>query len=330
MSTEKRKMDHIRACLTKDVSFSRTTGFERYDLVHNPLPEINLDDVDMSVSFLGRKLSAPLVIGAMTGGTREAGKINRNLAKAAQELGIGMFLGSQRAMIENPKLASTFSVRDVAPDIFLAGNIGASHISGSGASAIDDALDKVGADALAVHLNPAQEIAQHDGHEKWKGILASIKKLRSGLKRPLIVKEVGCGIPGEKAVMLEQAGADAIDVAGAGGTSWVKVDSFINGKKLDNFFDWGIPTASCLDQCAGRVKIPVIASGGIRTGVDIAKALARGAWLAGIALPLLKPATKSSGEVVKALERVLEDLRTAMFLTGSRRPGELAGKAVKI
>jgi isopentenyl-diphosphate delta-isomerase len=330
MKTQKRKLDHLQACLTKDVGFRKPNGFERYELVSKALPEMSPGDVDTSASFLGKPFRAPVFIEAMTGGTALAGKINRNLAKAAQDLGLGMGVGSQRAMIEDPKLTRTYQVRDAAPDIFLAGNIGATQIKEFGVSRIVDAVDRIGADALVIHLNPAQEIAQDDGHVDWKGVLESIKRLRSGTRIPLIVKEVGCGISGDVARSLEAAGVIAIDVAGAGGTSWIKVDSLITGKPLENLFDWGIPTAVSLEQCARSVRIPLIASGGIRSGVEAAKALAMGASLVGMALPLLKPATKSSEAVKAVLEKVTGELEKSMFLVGARNLKELKGKVYRI
>ncbi len=330
MSTEKRKTEHIRVCTEKDVEFLKSNSFGEYTFLHNSMPEINLDEIDISTNFLGYDFKAPFFIEAMTGGTREAEKINRNLAEAAQELGIGMGVGSQRAMIENPNLASTYNVKETSPDIFLVGNIGASHIIGFDAERIMEALEKIKADALAVHLNPAQEIAQNVGHKNWKGVNDAIKKLCSEIKVPVIVKEVGNGISGEVAKRLERAGVDAIDVAGAGGTSWIKVDTLITGKPFDNFFEWGIPTAEALEQCIRSVKIPVIASGGIRNGIEAAKAISMGASLAGLALPLLKPARNSSAGVRKVLDRLILELKTAMFLTGSVDLKKLNGKAVKI
>ena len=329
MKTQKRKKGHLSVCLSEDVQSGRPNGLERYELVHAALPEMSREDVDTSTTFLGKDLSAPIFIEAMTGGTSEASKINRNLAKAAEELGIGMGVGSQRAMIESPSLASTYDVRNVAPHIFLAGNIGAAQITEIGVGKLVKAVKRIKADALAVHLNPAQEIAQDGGHVKWSGVLDAIKDLCAAVEFPVIVKEVGCGISGDVAVRLESAGVAAVDVAGAGGTGWVKIDSLITGKPLDNFFGWGIPTAECLEQCLQRVKVPVIASGGIRTGVEAAKAIAMGVSLAGIALPLLKPATKSSAAVKSALEKIVMELETSMFLVSARNIEELRGKISK-
>ena len=330
MKTQKRKLDHLETCLNNDVESGRPNGFERYELMHNALPEMNADEADCSTRFLGKDFSAPLSIEPMTGGTVEALRINRNLAKAAQALGIGMGLGSQRAMIENPALAPTYQVRDVAPRIFLAGNIGAAQISELGLERIRAAVQAVNVDALVIHLNAAQEIAQDDGHKSWNGALDAIRTLKAGLRMPVIAKEVGCGISGEVAQRLQHAGVDAIDVAGAGGTSWVKVDSLITGKPMGNFFGWGIPTAQCLEQCMGKVRIPVIASGGIRNGVEAAKAIAMGASLVGLALPLLKAAAKSEDAVSRCLGQVIMELKVAMFLVGARNLRELRGKAVKV
>ncbi len=330
MNTEKRKTEHLRVCMEEDVEFLKSNGFGEYRFVHNALPEINMDEIDISTTFLDRKFSAPLFIEAMTGGTKEAETINRNLAKAAQELGIGMGLGSQRAMIEKPGLTSTYDVKKTSPDVFLVGNIGASHIMELNAGKIREALEKINADALAIHINPAQEMCQEAGFLKWEGVLPAIGDMCSDMDIPVIVKEVGSGISAEVAVKLEKAGVDAIDVAGAGGTSWVKVDSIVGGKSLDNFFEWGIPTAESLEQCLCAVKIPVISSGGMRNGIEVAKSLSMGASLAGMALPLLGPAYKSAEEVRNKLDGVICELKAVMLLTGSSSIEELLGKAVRI
>ena len=331
MKTQKRKLDHLKVCLERDVQSGKSNGFERYELIHDALPEMDhdLDGIDTRTRFLGKDFSAPIFIEAMTGGTSEATKVNRNLAHAAQRLGLGMGVGSQRAMIENPDVADSYDVRGVAPGIFLAGNIGAAQIRELGVGRIMGAVKRIKADALAIHLNPAQELAQHGGHIRWGGVLDAIKELRSEVKTPLIVKEVGCGISGDVASRLERAGIDAIDVAGAGGTSWVKVDSLITGKPLGNLFGWGMPTAECLAQCVKRVKIPVIASGGIRNGVEAAKAIAMGASLIGLALPLLKPATRSAEAVESVLKQMIMELKTVMFLVAASDLEGLRGKITK-
>jgi len=330
MKTQKRKLDHLKICLEGMVESGRPNGLERYELVHEALPEIDFDEVNILTKFLGKDFDAPFFIEPMTGGAQGSERINKNLAKAAQELGIGMGVGSQRAMLENPSLAPTYFVKDVAPDIFLAGNIGASHIQGLSTEQISKAMEWIKADALMIHLNTGQEIAQEDGHIKWKGILESIKKMRSEFKLPVIVKEVGCGIGGRTAEKLEKAGVDAIDVAGVGGTSWIKVDSMIARKPLKNFYGWGIPTAQCLEQCAEKVKVPIIASGGIRSGIEAAKALAMGASLVGVALPLLKPASRSAEAVKSYLNQMVLELKVSMFLSGAQTLADLRGRVVRV
>ena len=217
---EERKLDHIRVCLEKDVQFQKRNGFEGYEFVHRALPEIDRDDIDLSTEFLGKRFSAPLYIEAMTGGFRGAGKINRNLAAAAEELGIGMGVGSQRAGMDDSSLASPYQVRDVAPNIMLFGNLGAVQVAGYSMDRIRQAVDMIKADGLVIHLNPAQEMVQKSGDTKWKGILKKIRDVCSSGGFPVMVKEVGHGISGEVAGQLEKAGVAAVDVAGAGGSSW--------------------------------------------------------------------------------------------------------------
>jgi len=330
MKNEKRKASHIRACLSEDVEFLKGNAFSRYQFTHNALPEINWEEIDVATKFLDHDFMAPIFIEAMTGGTKEAEKINRNLSKAAQQLGIGMGVGSQRAMIEDPGLSPTYTVKESSPNIFLVGNIGASHIMEFTIQQIMDALERIKADALAIHLNPAQEMAQHGGFRNWKGVLPAIKKLCTELHLPVIAKEVGNGISGDTARRLAHAGVSAIDVAGAGGTSWVKVDSIISNTPYENFFEWGIPTAESLEQCLNAVKIPVIASGGIRNGIDAAKALSMGASMTGLALPLLEPATRSAAAVRSVLDQIITELKTTMFFVSAKNLRELQGKAVKI
>ncbi len=320
--TESRKDDHIRICLEKDVEFVKSNGFEHVDLEHRALPEIDKDEIDLKTEFLGKKFEYPLFIEAMTGGTRRGGKINKNLAKAAEALGIGMGVGSQRAMLENPELARTYFVRDVGPGIFLLGNIGAAQLGQYDIEKILDIVKAIKADGLAVHLNVAQELAQQEGDKSWKGIYSDIKYLCKQAKFPVIAKETGCGISGKLSEDLVSAGVKAIDIAGAGGTSWVKVDSYRTKEDVSHIEEWGIPTAEALKDVRGA-KVPVIASGGIRTGVEVAKAIAMGASLAGLALPLLKPATESPESVRKHLEKMISQLKDAMFLVGAKNLKEL-------
>jgi isopentenyl-diphosphate delta-isomerase len=316
--TSSRKNDHIRICLEKNVEFSKNNGFERYEFIHKALPDVNLSEIDTSTEFLGKRFRLPFFIEAMTGGSPETEKINKNLARAAEELGIGMGLGSQRAMLEDSKLVYTYKVRDVAPSIFLLGNIGAVQLSGYSLEEISALLKDINADGLAVHLNAAQEMSQPEGDKDWRDVLVYIEKLCKDTDFPVVVKETGCGISGEVARKLEQAGAACIDVAGAGGTSWIRVEHHRGSRTAEPFFEWGLPTAESLRQCRDAVKIPLIASGGMRTGLDCAKALAMGASLAGFALPLLRPAMESHKEVTKKLEALAGEFRKAMLLVGAR------------
>ena len=327
--TPERKANHIRICLDRSVEFEKSNGFERYDFVHNALPELDWEEIDTSTMFTGKRFSAPLLIEAMTGGTTESRKINQNLARTAEELGIGMGIGSQRAGVENPETASTYHVRNAAPNIFLLANLGAAQILDYGPEKIKSAVEMIKADALAIHLNTAQELFQRHGHRSWRNVLDGIKRTCS-LGFPVIVKEVGCGISANVAKNLEEAGVAAIDVAGAGGTSWIKVEQYnYNSNVARKLCEWGIPTAESLEQCSEAVRIPLIASGGIRTGLEVAKALAMGASLVGMALPLLKPATKSHEAVKEKLEEIITGLKAAMLLVGARNIEELKKAEIK-
>ncbi len=321
--TSSRKLEHIRICLDREVEFSKSNGFERYELVHSALPETSLNKIDTSTEFLGKKFRFPFFIEAMTGGSPGTEKINRNLARAAEDLGIGMGLGSQRAMLEDPGLAYTYDVRDVAPGIFLLGNIGAVQLSKYSIGEIRGLVRDIKADGLAVHLNAAQELSQPEGDRDWRGVLVNIERLCRKAGFPVVVKETGCGISRDVARKLEGAGVSCIDVAGAGGTSWIRVEHYRGSDTARTFLEWGIPTAESLRQCRESVKIPLIASGGVRNGLECAKALAMGASLAGLALPLLRPATESHKAVARRLECLVGEFRKAMLLAGVRNVGEL-------
>ncbi len=337
MSHERRKADHIRINLEEDVQFPNlTNGFERYRLVHQALPELDLSAVDTHVVLLGKRLELPLLISSMTGGTATAAAINRRLAEAAQAHGIAMGLGSQRAGLEQADTAYTFRVRDVAPDILLFANLGAVQLNrGYGLDQCRRALEMIGADALILHLNPLQEALQADGDWDWSGLLRKIEVVCRGLAAPVIVKEVGWGISETVARWLAAAGVAAIDVAGAGGTSWSAVESHRAPTEARRrlalaFADWGIPTAEALLQTRRVVPhLPVIASGGMRTGIEAAKALALGATAVGIAGPFLKAAAASSEAVLAAVEQFAAELRIAMFCAGAgdvealRAPGRI-------
>ncbi|MCD6289681.1 MAG: type 2 isopentenyl-diphosphate Delta-isomerase [Anaerolineae bacterium] len=337
---EQRKVDHIRINLEKDVQFPRvTTGLERYRLVHVALPELDLETIDTSVTLLGKRLSVPVLISSMTGGTAEAARINRNLAYAAQARGLAMGVGSQRAGLELPDMASTFRVRDMAPDILLLANLGVIQLNYG--YTVDDcrrAVEMIEADALVLHLNPLQEALQPDGNWNWTGLLSRIEDVCQKLSVPVVVKEVGWGISGELARRLVDAGVAAVDVAGAGGTSWSQVEMHRASTEARRrlaaaFADWGIPTAEALISVRRSVpEVPVIASGGIRTGIDVAKCLALGADAVGVAAPLLRAAARSVEAVVEEIDVMVSELRVAMFCTGAGDVAALrdSGRLVRV
>ncbi len=296
-TTSSRKSDHIRINLEKKVDSSLITGLERFHFVHEALPEINLEDIDLNLEVFGKKLNSPLLISSMTGGTKKAHQINLNLARSAQEMGVAMGIGSQRAAIENPSLEESFQVRKVAPDILLFANLGAIQLNyGYSVKECQRAVDMIEANALILHLNPLQEAVQPEGDTKFKGLLSKIEKVCKHLPVPVIAKEVGWGISKQTARKLIDAGISAIDVAGAGGTSWSQVE--MHREKTERqakisgmFVDWGIPTAESI-QMVKEISSEIIlfASGGLRTGIDIAKCIALGATLGGLASPFLKAA----------------------------------------
>jgi len=319
MKIQKRKSDHIDICLNRDVELGGA-GFEDVLLDHNALPELDLEKVDTSVRLFGKKLNAPIIIEAMTGGSKEGKDINRDLASVAEELGIGIGVGSQRAAIEDDKVADTFSVvADAAPKTLKIANLGAVQLNyGYGVRECRKAVEMINADVLALHLNPLQEAVQPEGDTNFSGLLPKISKVCNDLNKPVIAKEVGSGITLEVAKRLKKAGVKAIDIGGAGGTSWSLVEGYRADSSLGIIFaDWGIPTVECLLDLQ-PLKMPKIASGGIRTGIDAAKALSLGADAVGIALPLLK-AWKDKGKtgVELYLNAFIRELRVSMFLTGS-------------
>jgi isopentenyl-diphosphate delta-isomerase len=322
---EQRKLDHLRICLEKAPQFSdRTTGFERYYFIHQALPEIDLEAIDLSCELLGKVLAAPLVVSCMTGGTDMANRVNQTLAEAAQRLGLAMGVGSQRAALEEPSLAYTYQVRDVAPNILLFANLGAVQLNyGYGVEECQEAVEMIEADALVLHLNPLQECLQRGGNTKFASLAKRIEEICRHLKVPVLVKEVGWGISARAAGMLQSAGVAGIDVAGAGGTSWSAVEreraeDSRSHSVAEAFADWGIPTVESIAMVrAAAPDVSVIGSGGIRTGIDVAKAIAVGAHAVGIAAPLLAPATVGVAAVVAKLEEIIDPLRIAMFCIGA-------------
>src|SRR3989344_1540539 len=278
MDIRSRKRDHVESARKADVEYSFSAGFGDVRFVHNSLPEMDLADLDSSASLFGKKLAAPLIIVGMTGGYPDAEKINLKLAAAAEKQGLAMGLGSQRAMIEKPELASTYKVRKAAPSIPLIGNIGAVQLKKYGVKKVRAMLDDVEADSLAIHLNPLQEVVQPEGDSKFSGALEQIRTFARDLGLPVIVKETGAGISRDAAGLLKKAGVKMIDVSGSGGTSWSKVE-YLRSKEAPTFSDWGNPTCECIAACSD--VLPVIASGVLRNGLHAAKAIALGASYAG-------------------------------------------------
>lgn len=323
--TQARKADHLRVCLQDDVQFRVTTGFERYRFVHRCLPEMDRDEADLSTRFFGKSLRAPLLISSMTGGTERAKTINLRLAAAAQRHGFAMGVGSQRVAVENPNTGHTFAVRSVAPDALLFANLGAVQLNHAyGLDECRRAVDLLEADALILHLNPLQEAVQTDGDTEFGGLLAKIATLCDRLSVPVIAKEVGNGISGAMARQLAEAGVAALDVAGAGGTSWAKVESERAADPLQRrlgatFANWGLPTADCLVAVRQAVPaLPAIASGGLRDGLDAAKAIALGARLAGLAFPFLQAADESEAALDFLAQALVAELQVVLFCTGNR------------
>lgn len=324
-NTQKRKADHIRICLEENVQFNRlTNGLDRYRFTHFCLPELNLNEIDTTTTFLGKELSVPLLISSMTGGTETAKTINYRLAEVAQEYKLAMGVGSQRVAVEKPEVADTFAVRSLAPDILLFANLGAVQLNYNyGLDRCRRVIDLLEADALILHLNPLQECIQTNGDTNFKGLLDKIADLCSKLTVPVIAKEVGNGISVNMAQKLIDTGVKAIDVAGAGGTSWAKVESERAENPMQRnlgktFADWGLPTAECILEIRTQYPdIPLIASGGIRNGMEVAKAIAMGADIAGLALPFLQAASESSQALKELVELLTAEIRTVMFCTGN-------------
>ncbi len=341
--TERRKIEHILIAVKENVEFpNKSSFFEYIELIHNPVPELDLEKVDTGTKMFGYDLSAPIIISGMTGGTLLAKKINKCIAEAAEELRVAMGVGSQRAALENSDLRDTFSiVRDTAPDIPIIGNIGASQVVyGLSKDDIEELVDMVKADAIAIHLNPLQESVQPEGEPHYSGLIESIKRVVELCPVPVIVKETGAGFSREATKLLVETGIAGIDVGGAGGTSFAVIEA-IRASRMGledlekiamTFADWGIPTAaSILEVRSVAPDIILIATGGIRNGSDIAKAIRIGADYAGVALPVIREAYSGDVEDVKRLiTRFIREFRVSMFLVGAKDIGELKEKPVVI
>lgn len=333
--TSERKLDHIEVCLEEDVEAKfKTTGFEDIDLIPKTSPELDLDDVDISADLFGKSLDAPVLICPMTGGHERGKEINLTLAEAAQKMSIGLGVGSQRAAVEDPGLEDTYRVREVAPDVLLLGNLGAVQFNrGYGIEEAERAIEMIDADALGIHFNALQESIQPGGDTDFEDTLNSIDNVVSNLDTYVYVKETGAGINGSMAKLFAESGFDAVDVSGAGGTSWAGVEAFresSNSRVGGVFWDWGIPTAVCTAEVSASVDVPVISSGGVRTGLDAAKALALGADFVSVGLPLFRASVRGVDRVVEWLRDFIHELKIAMFLTGSEEVESIQGVPIKI
>jgi len=325
-----RKADHIRLALDERMQFA-SHPFERFRFGHEALPEIDFDSIDLRVEFLGKPLRAPLLISCMTGGTEAARRINRNLAEAAERRGVAFGVGSQRFAIEDPSQAATFEVRDVAPSIPLLANLGAIQLNYRyGLDECRRAVDMVRADALAFHLNPLQEAIQPEGQRDFGGLLAKLAEIARQIPVPVVAKEVGSGLSESTGRRLVSAGIRILDTAGVGGTSWARIEASRAGDAElgETFAGWGIATPESIRQLRRIDGVTVIASGGLRNGIDVAKAIALGADLAGLAQPFLEAALDSADQVERRIERILHELRIAMFCLGARTVPELARAAI--
>lgn len=330
-ATQQRKKEHLELCLDGEgVSGSQGTGLDRYAFVHNALPEVDIAEIDLHTTFLGKKLDAPLLISSMTGGFDLARKVNRNLAAAAQKLGLAMGVGSQRVALEQESVADSFRVRDVASDILLLANLGAVQLNyGYGIEQCRRAVRMIEADGLILHLNVLQEAVQPEGNRNFKGLTEKITAVCRELEVPVVAKEVGSGISADVAARLQRAGVKAIDVAGRGGTSWYRVEAkraAQRGRPVDlTFADWGISTEEALIQVRKVVPdLEIVASGGIRSGLDIAKSIALGANIAALGQPLLEPALQSVDAVIAFLNGILYEIKIAMLCVGADNLGALA------
>ena len=331
MEIQNRKKDHIEICLKRDVQFNQlASGFEGFNFSHNALPEININEIDLSIEILGKKLNAPIFVSSMTGGLEQGEKINKNLAKACQNLNLFMGMGSQRITLEMPESLDSFKVRDVAPDILIFANVGAVQLNyGYTEKELKYFVESIGANALYLHLNALQEAIQPEGDQNFSGLTQKIIDIAETFSYPIFLKETGCGISAKTAENFNYSKIAGIDIAGGGGTSCALIEAYraknpLQSRIGETFRNWGISTAQSLIEVKKAVKNKYIfASGGIRNGIDIAKAIALGADAVGIAYPLLEPATKSFEDVENVLNQYIEELRICMFCLGAKSLDDL-------
>lgn len=329
LDISQRKKDHLALCAGPNVGFrAKSTLLEEVELVHDAMPEMHADEVDTTTTLLGKSLKAPVIVAAMTGGTDIAAKINQDIARAADELGLGFGVGSQRAMFERPDTSWTFQVREAAPNVLLLGNLGLVQAKKMSTAEIEELAGRIGADALCIHLNPAMEIVQPGGDRDFSGGLDLLRRLVEELSIPIVAKETGCGLSRAVAKKIEATGVKALDVSGAGGTSWVGVEAHravdADQKHMgEELWDWGIPTAASVVQVAD-LGMEVVATGGLKSGTDVARAVALGATAGGLAAAVLKAHKAGGYEGTREfLRRVVLTVKSIMLLTGCRTVDEL-------
>jgi isopentenyl-diphosphate delta-isomerase len=329
LDISQRKKDHLALCAGPNVGFrEKTTLFEEVELVHDALPEMHADEVDTTTTLLGKTLKAPVIVAAMTGGTDIAAKINQDIARAADELGLGFGVGSQRAMFERPDTSWTFQVREAAPSVLLLGNLGLVQAKSMSTAEIEELAGRIGADALCIHLNPAMEIVQPGGDRDFSGGLDLLRRLVEELSIPVVAKETGCGLSRAAAQRIQETGVRALDVSGAGGTSWVAVEAHRaqdpDQKHMgEELWDWGIPTAASIAQVSD-LGMEVVATGGLKNGTDVAKAVALGATAGGLAAAVLRAHKAGGYEGTREfLRRVVLAVKSIMLLTGCRTVADL-------
>jgi len=330
---EKRKERHLRLSLEEDVQSDIGTGFADVRLIHRSLPEIDLEEVSTETELFGKKLSAPLIVSAITGGTRFAKEINETLAEVVEEMGFGIGVGSQRIAIEDPSVEHTFSVvREKAPSALVMGNLGCPQLSlGWGIEEAQRCVEMIRADALAIHMNPLQEAVQVGGETRYRGVLEKVRGIADSIYVPVVMKETGCGISREDAMRMEDAGVQGLEVSGVGGTSWAAVEHHIakvEGKREqealgESLWNWGVPTAISVVETSCSTGLKIIASGGMRTGVEMAKAIALGADSVGIAKPFLEKAVEGIDSLREHVRDIIREFRTVMFLVGAKDIEEL-------
>ena len=332
-----RKKDHIDIVLKKNVSHGKKTsgledvtvkGFEDVELNYSTLPEMDLDEVNLSTTFLKKKFSAPVFVSGMVGGIERAKGINKRVARALQNLELGMGVGSQRAMIKNPKTRNTYDVRDVAPDIFVSGNVGVAQLKEYDIDVLENMVADIGADALAIHVNAAQEAVQPEGDVDFSGLIKEINRVSKKLSKPVYVKEVGHGFSLDVAKKLAKTSIKAIDVQGVGGTSWTAIEGFRGNPEIaKTYWNFGIPTAVSVYACRKAFKGQIIASGGIRNGLDIVKGIILGADLGGLASPIIKADARGGTTAVeKELEKIIHEIKIGCYLLGCKNIKQLKKK----